>query len=183
MYVRIPRVTSPVKGIYFDVIRVRVRTTKDRKKGPPSRMAVVEQKNIETVHAPKHIQAAGALCMDRVAVLWSDPTAHRPGTRLHAILLAGDAAATLVPSAHKWPCVRRRVTSHCERDPCRGGWALVYHVCGGKGAGVDAGDGGRGRNSLGWTHLRGNGIVFLSINILTCPFLSSIRVSREIILE
>jgi hypothetical protein len=41
-------------------------------------VAVVEQENIETVHAPKHIQAAGALCMDRVAVLWSDPTAHRP---------------------------------------------------------------------------------------------------------
>ncbi|KAJ7350905.1 hypothetical protein DFH08DRAFT_806881 [Mycena albidolilacea] len=48
------------------------------KKGPPSRVAVVEQENIETVHAPKHIQAAGALCMDRVAVLWSVPTAHRP---------------------------------------------------------------------------------------------------------
>ncbi|KAK7057835.1 hypothetical protein R3P38DRAFT_3342020 [Favolaschia claudopus] len=41
-------------------------------------VAVVGQENIETVHAPKHIQAAGALCMDRVAVLWSVPTAHRP---------------------------------------------------------------------------------------------------------
>ncbi|KAJ7841613.1 hypothetical protein B0H14DRAFT_2586832 [Mycena olivaceomarginata] len=50
----------------------------EKKKGPPSRVAVVEQENIETVHAPKHIQAAGALCMDRVAVLWSVPTAHRP---------------------------------------------------------------------------------------------------------
>ncbi|KAJ6497359.1 hypothetical protein C8R45DRAFT_1128985 [Mycena sanguinolenta] len=49
-----------------------------KKQGPPSRVAVVGQENIETVHAPKHIQAAGALCMDRVAVLWSDPTAHRP---------------------------------------------------------------------------------------------------------
>ncbi|KAJ7358099.1 hypothetical protein DFH08DRAFT_801948 [Mycena albidolilacea] len=50
----------------------------EKKNGPPSRVAVVEQENIETVHAPKHIQAAGALCMDRVAVLWSVPTAHRP---------------------------------------------------------------------------------------------------------
>ncbi|KAJ6516599.1 hypothetical protein C8R47DRAFT_1063288 [Mycena vitilis] len=60
-------------------IRVRVRRSKVRKKnGPPSRVAVVELENIETVHAPKHIQAAGALCMDRVAVLWSVPTPHRP---------------------------------------------------------------------------------------------------------
>ncbi|KAJ7905191.1 hypothetical protein B0H13DRAFT_2508665 [Mycena leptocephala] len=58
--------------------KVRVRRRRLEKKGPPSRVAVVEQENIETVHAPKHIQAAGALCMDRVAVLWSVPTAHRP---------------------------------------------------------------------------------------------------------
>jgi hypothetical protein len=58
--------------------KVRVRSAKVRKKGPPSRVAVVEQENIETVHAPKHIRAAGALCMDRVAVLWSVLTAHRP---------------------------------------------------------------------------------------------------------
>ena len=51
---------------------------KIEKKGLPSRVTVVGQENIGTVHAPKHIQAAGALCMDRVAVLWSDPTAHKP---------------------------------------------------------------------------------------------------------
>ncbi|KAJ7511441.1 hypothetical protein B0H11DRAFT_1899897 [Mycena galericulata] len=48
----------------------------EKKNGPPSRVAVVELGNIETVHEPKPIQAVGALCMDRVAVLWSDPTAH-----------------------------------------------------------------------------------------------------------
>ncbi|KAF8193911.1 hypothetical protein K438DRAFT_1761486 [Mycena galopus ATCC 62051] len=67
-----------VKAVYFKGIKVRVSDAEGRKNGPPSRVAVVEQENIETVHAPKHIQAAGALCMDRVAVLWSDPTAHRP---------------------------------------------------------------------------------------------------------
>jgi hypothetical protein len=65
-------------NILLDYTKVRVRKSKDRKKGPPSRVAVVGQENIGTVHAPKHIQAAGALCMDRVAVLWSVPTAHRP---------------------------------------------------------------------------------------------------------
>ncbi|KAJ7116245.1 hypothetical protein C8R43DRAFT_960914 [Mycena crocata] len=50
----------------------------EKKNGLPSRVAVVGLENIETVHEPKPIQAAGALCMDRVAVLWSDPTAHRP---------------------------------------------------------------------------------------------------------
>ncbi|KAJ7639931.1 glycoside hydrolase family 29 protein [Mycena rosella] len=39
---------------------------------------MVGLENIETMHEPKPIQAAGALCMDRVAVLWSVPTAHRP---------------------------------------------------------------------------------------------------------
>ncbi|KAJ7127529.1 hypothetical protein C8R43DRAFT_957739 [Mycena crocata] len=66
-------------------IREGVHTTKSerppkraKKNGLPSRVAVVGLGNIETVHEPKPIQAAGALCMDRVAVLWSDPTAHRP---------------------------------------------------------------------------------------------------------
>jgi hypothetical protein len=67
-----------VKAVYIDGIKVRVSNDKQRKKGPPSRVAVVGQENIETVHAPKHIQATGALCMDRVAVLWSVPMAHRP---------------------------------------------------------------------------------------------------------
>jgi hypothetical protein len=48
------------------------------KNGPPGRVAVAELENIETMHEPKPIQAAGALCMDKVAVLWSVPTAHRP---------------------------------------------------------------------------------------------------------
>jgi hypothetical protein len=64
--------------IYQVELRLGLGPRKNEKKGPPSRVAVVEQENIETVHAPKHIQAADALCMDRVAVLWSDPTAHRP---------------------------------------------------------------------------------------------------------
>jgi hypothetical protein len=51
-----------VKARFLDEIKVRVRNSKVRKKnGPPSRVAVVGQENIETVHAPKHIQAAGAL--------------------------------------------------------------------------------------------------------------------------
>jgi hypothetical protein len=33
--------------------------------------------NIETVHEPKPIQAIGTLCMDRVAVLWKIPMAHK----------------------------------------------------------------------------------------------------------
>jgi hypothetical protein len=64
--------------IYSVELRLGLGRRRLEKKGPPSRVAVVEQENIETVHAPKHIQAAGALCMDRVAVLWSVPTAHRP---------------------------------------------------------------------------------------------------------
>ncbi|KAJ7511457.1 hypothetical protein B0H11DRAFT_1899913 [Mycena galericulata] len=70
-------ILGSVKAMYFDKLKVRVRSSKGRKKnGPPSRVAVVELGNIETVHEPKPIQAVGALCMDRVAVLWSDPTAH-----------------------------------------------------------------------------------------------------------
>ncbi|KAJ7921512.1 hypothetical protein B0H13DRAFT_2267823 [Mycena leptocephala] len=75
---------------------------KERKKGPPSRVAVVEQENIGTVHAPKHIQAAGALCMDRVAVLWSVPTAHRP-SRAHG----PELLACLAPNDP--PFVRRAI--------------------------------------------------------------------------
>ncbi|KAJ7454624.1 hypothetical protein B0H11DRAFT_1926449 [Mycena galericulata] len=58
------------------LIHSRLGPRKGEKNGPPSRVAVVELGNIETVHEPKPIQAVGALCMDRVAVLWSDPTAH-----------------------------------------------------------------------------------------------------------
>ncbi|KAJ7467512.1 hypothetical protein FB451DRAFT_1177891 [Mycena latifolia] len=57
---------------------VGLRAWKFEKKGPLSRVAVGGLENIETVHEPKPIQAAGALCMDRVAVLWSVPAAHRP---------------------------------------------------------------------------------------------------------
>ena len=40
-------------------------------------MAEAGQENIETVHEPKPIQATGTLCMDRVAVLWKIPMAHK----------------------------------------------------------------------------------------------------------
>ena len=61
------------------VTRVRVRTAQGPKKnGLPSPRAEAGQENIETVHEPKPIQTAGSLCMDKVAVLWKDPTAHRP---------------------------------------------------------------------------------------------------------
>jgi hypothetical protein len=42
-------------------------------------VAEAGQENIETVHEPKPIQAAITLCMDKVAVLWRVPTAHKPG--------------------------------------------------------------------------------------------------------
>ncbi|KAJ7469344.1 hypothetical protein B0H11DRAFT_2196841 [Mycena galericulata] len=63
------------RGGQSDVLKVKD-LERAKKNGPPSRVAVVELGNIETVHEPKPIQAVGALCMDRVAVLWSDPTAH-----------------------------------------------------------------------------------------------------------
>jgi len=48
------------------------------KKGACSaRVAEAGLGNIETVHEPEPIQAAGTLCMDRVAVLWKIPTAHK----------------------------------------------------------------------------------------------------------
>jgi hypothetical protein len=40
-------------------------------------VAKAGQENIETVHEPKPIQAAGTLCMDKVAVLWKVSTAHK----------------------------------------------------------------------------------------------------------
>ena len=59
--------------------RVRVRTNKRQKiNGLLSPRAEAGQENIETVHEPKPIQTAGSPCMDRVAVLWEAPTAHRP---------------------------------------------------------------------------------------------------------
>ncbi len=66
-----------VKALYFSVLGLGLGAQRSEKNGPPSRVAVVELENIETVHAPKHIQAAGALCMDRFAVLWSVLAAHR----------------------------------------------------------------------------------------------------------
>jgi len=36
------------------------------------------EEEIETVHNPEAIQTASSLWMDKVAVLWRDPTAHRP---------------------------------------------------------------------------------------------------------
>jgi hypothetical protein len=43
----------------------------------PARVAKAGQENIETVHEPEPIQTAGTLCMDKVAVLWKVPTAHK----------------------------------------------------------------------------------------------------------
>jgi hypothetical protein len=42
-----------------------------------ARVAEAGLGNIETVHEPKPIQATGTLCMDRVAVLWKIPMAHK----------------------------------------------------------------------------------------------------------
>ena len=42
-------------------------------------MAKAGQENIATVHEPKPIQTAGTPCVDRVAVLWGIPMAHKPG--------------------------------------------------------------------------------------------------------
>jgi hypothetical protein len=54
--------------------------TGDEKKGAhPARVAEAGRENIETVHEPKPIQAVITLCMDKVAVLWRVPTAHKPG--------------------------------------------------------------------------------------------------------
>ena len=49
-----------------------------KKEACPARVAKAGQENIRTVHEPKPIQTAGTLCMDKVAVLWSVPTAHEP---------------------------------------------------------------------------------------------------------
>jgi hypothetical protein len=43
----------------------------------PARVAKAGQENIRTVHEPKPIQATVTLCMDKVAVLWSVPAAHK----------------------------------------------------------------------------------------------------------
>jgi len=48
-----------------------------KKMACPARVAEAGQGNIETVHEPKPIQAIGTLCMDRVAVLWKIPMAHK----------------------------------------------------------------------------------------------------------
>jgi len=50
----------------------------EKKKACPARVAEAGQENIGTVHEPKPIQAADTLCMDKVAVLWSISTAHKP---------------------------------------------------------------------------------------------------------
>ncbi|KAJ3782465.1 hypothetical protein GGU11DRAFT_880401 [Lentinula aff. detonsa] len=62
-------------------MHVRVRTRiKPQKRAHPARVADVGQENIETVHEPEPIQAVDFLCMDKVAVLWRNSTAHKPGT-------------------------------------------------------------------------------------------------------
>jgi len=43
----------------------------------PARVAKAGLENIETMHEPEPIQTVGTLCMDRVAVLWKVPTAHK----------------------------------------------------------------------------------------------------------
>jgi hypothetical protein len=48
-----------------------------KKEACPARVAEAGLGNIETVHEPKPIQAIGTLCMDRVAVLWKIPMAHK----------------------------------------------------------------------------------------------------------
>jgi hypothetical protein len=62
-----------------DFAKVRVSTNKNRKKkvACPARVAEAGLGNIETVHEPEPIQTIGTLCMDRVAVLWKVPMAHK----------------------------------------------------------------------------------------------------------
>jgi hypothetical protein len=49
----------------------------EKKVACPARVAKAGLENIETMHEPKPIQTVGTLCMDRVAVLWKIPTAHK----------------------------------------------------------------------------------------------------------
>jgi len=49
----------------------------EKKVACSARVAEAGLGNIETVHEPKPIQATGTLCMDRVAVLWKIPMAHK----------------------------------------------------------------------------------------------------------
>jgi hypothetical protein len=53
--------------------------TYGRKKGLHSRVAVTGLENIGIVDGPKPAQAARALGVDVVAVLWSQRTVHGPG--------------------------------------------------------------------------------------------------------
>jgi hypothetical protein len=49
----------------------------EKKVACPARVAEAGLENIETVHEPEPIQTIGTLCMDRVAVLWKVPMAHK----------------------------------------------------------------------------------------------------------
>ncbi|KAJ3757527.1 hypothetical protein EV360DRAFT_71070 [Lentinula raphanica] len=51
----------------------------EKKGAHPARVADVGQENIETVHEPEPIQATDFLCKDKVAVLWRNSAAHKPG--------------------------------------------------------------------------------------------------------
>jgi hypothetical protein len=72
----------PIRREYDTILqcsRVRVSAKKRQKKACPARVAEAGQENIETVHEPKPIQAAGhPLYEDKVAVLWRISTAHKP---------------------------------------------------------------------------------------------------------
>ncbi len=62
----------------YSALRLGLGQCRDKNKGLPSPRAEAGQENIETVHNPEAIQTASSLWMDKVAVLWRDPTAHRP---------------------------------------------------------------------------------------------------------
>jgi hypothetical protein len=64
--------------MYYTKVRVRAKKSRKKKGAHPARVARAGQENIETMHEPKPIQAADTPCMDRVAVLWRIPTAHKP---------------------------------------------------------------------------------------------------------
>ena len=49
----------------------------EKKEACPARVAKAGQGNIETVHEPEPIQTTGTPCMDKVAVLWKIPMAHK----------------------------------------------------------------------------------------------------------
>jgi hypothetical protein len=90
--------------------RVRVENTqkpKKKKKARPARVAKAGQENIETMHEPKPIQATNIPCMDKVAVLWRIPMAHKPSSwrglchqGKYKVLLFSPCPYVLVDTAH-----------------------------------------------------------------------------------